>query len=558
MKFLIDYITHKFTNNPLKRNNNLNLKNTKIHCKNYSLFKDDKMIRDTKILVIGAGNAGRPAAQLLNYVGNEIRLIDQKSYSELPQKARNQLENLESSGITLELGEDPNKSIKWAESVFISPNIPDNAVIRELVRKEQKNRDLKEINTTDIGRILNSLIKMPIVGVAGTDGKTTTTNMIFHCFNKAYNPLLFSSLQDSLVIEGLIRLIVYENETDFDVAVLELPHGTIRMTEGLEIAVGVVTNLTPDHMEEFDSYSDYIQRNLSIKDLLHENGILVVNGDDPILSQAELEDYETIYYGLNSPKTIDYNGEVYKNTGEIEFNVVADQIKDKGMSGSEFRVKVFRIPTLICENCNKKNCDCGDFKRKYVEDLTATIKISLPSTFNIENTLATIATTLAWGYDMETAKACVESFTSLKGRFEKIGTVNNVDVYMDAAHNPDSIDMLLNSLKVEGRLIVSLDNPDTLTIRDKSKIGQILGEYADILLVSAKNETTKMIDTNAAEEVLRGANLSEEYLTLDVEESVQKALKIAVKGDLIIHIGPGVVNEYQNVKNDILRALSHA
>ena len=149
----------------------------------------------------------------------------------------------------------------------------------------------------------------------------------------------------------------------------------------------------------------------------------------------------------------------------------------------------------------------------------------------------------------------MESFTNLKGRFEKIGTVNNVDVYLDAAHNPDSIEMLLSSLKVEGRLIVTLDNPDTLTIRNKFKIGQILGEYADILMVSAKNETTKMVDIDAAEEVLRGANLSDQSMTLDVEEAMKQALQKAVKGDLIIHMGPGVVNEYQNVKNDILKAL---
>jgi UDP-N-acetylmuramoylalanine-D-glutamate ligase len=514
------------------------------------------MIKDAKILVIGAGNAGRPAAQLLNYVGNEVRLLDQKKYAELPQKAKSQLINLESSGITLELGEDVDESIKWADAVFISPNIPERAEVRNLIREEKNNRDLKEISTGDIGRILNSLVIMPIVGVAGTDGKTTTTNMIYHSLKQFYKPLLFSSLQNSLVIEGLIRLIVSENETDFDVAVLELPHGTIRMTEGLEIAVGVVTNLTPDHMEEFDSYLDYIQRNLSIKDLLQKNGILVVNGDDPILSQADLDNYETIYYGLNRSKTIEYNGEVYTNTGETKQQVVAEDIMDKGMFGSEFRVKVYRIPTLICETCNKINCDCGDFKRKYTDYQTTKVKISLPSTFNIENSLATIATILVWGYDLETAKDCVESFTNLKGRFEKIGIINNVDVYMDAAHNPDSIEMLLSSLKVDGRLIVTLDNPDTLTIRDKFRIGEILGKYADILMVSAKNETTKVIDTKAALEVLNGSQLSEQYMTMDVEEAMKKALKIAVEGDLIVHMGPGVVNEYHNVKNDILKALN--
>jgi UDP-N-acetylmuramoylalanine-D-glutamate ligase len=514
------------------------------------------MISNKKILVIGAGNAGRPAAQLLNYVGNEVRLSDLRNYHELPPKAKEKLKDLPLDEIKIELGSHREKSIQWAEIVFISPNIPENAEIRELIKKEKEKRNVTEITTKDIGAILNSLMEIPIVGVAGTDGKTTTTNLIFHCFKKVYKPLLLSSLQNSLVIEGLIRLIVSDNEIEFDMAVIELPHGTIRMTEGLEILVGVVTNLTPDHMEEFDSYSDYIQRNLSIKEMLHENGVLIVNGDDPILSQADLNNCETIYYGLNLPKTIEYEGKVYKNTGKTKLHVVAEEIKDRGMLGSEFLVKVFEIPTLICENCNKVNCNCGDFKRKYTEYQTTNLKIKLPSIFNIENTLATLATTLVWGHDLEAAKDCVESFTSLKGRFEKIATVNHVDVYMDAAHNPDSIEMLLSSLKVEGRLIITLDNPDTLTIRDKFKIGQILGKYADILMVSAKNETTKIVDSKAAEEVLRGANLSEQYMAGDVEESMKKALKKAVKGDLIIHMGPGVVNKYKNVKNDILNALS--
>ena len=514
------------------------------------------MITAKKILVIGAGNAGRPAAQLLNYLGNEIRISDMRCYQKLPEKAKYNLNILERKGVTLELCEHKKRSLEWADAVFVSPNVPKNAGIRKLIREEKKKRKIMEITTRDIGNILNSLIKIPIVGVAGTDGKTTTTNMIGHCVKKMYKPFILSSLEGSLIIENLIGLVTSDEKVDKDLAVLELPHGTIRMTEGIEILVGIVTNLIPDHIEEFNSYEDYIERNLSIKELLHKNGVLILNGDDPILSQFNTENYETIFYGLNRPKTINYNGKLYENRKKIDLHVVAENVENKGIQGSKFQVKLAKIPTMICENCETINCNCGQFKRKYIKHQTINIKIKLPSEFNIENTLATITTSLVLGLDLETTKNQLETFTSLKGRFEKIGKINGVDIFMDAAHNPESMETLLTDLKVNGRLIITLDNPDTLTIRDKFKIGKIIGKYADLVFVSAKNETTGDVDINAAEEVLRGANFNENHLLLSIEEAMTKAIENAAKGDIIIHMGPGVVNAYDKVKNDILMALN--
>ena len=513
------------------------------------------MIISKKILIIGAGNAGRPAAQLLNYLGHEIRISDIRSYQKLPEKARYNLKILEGKGVTLELGGHKNQSLKWADAVFISPNVPEKAEIRKLIRDEKKKRKMIEITTRDIGKILNSLIEIPIVGVAGTDGKTTTTNMIGHCVKKLYKPFILSSLEGSLVIESLAELVTSDDKLNKDLAVLELPHGTIRMADGIEILVGIVTNLTPDHMEEFNSYEEYIKRNLSIKKLLHENGILILNGDDPILSKFNPDNHETIFYGLNHPKTINYKGKVYENREKTDLHVVAEKVENKGLQGSKFQVRLDEIPTMICENCRKINCNCGQFKRKYIKHQTVNIKIKLPGEFNIENTLATITTGLVLGLDLEAIKNQVESFSSLRGRFEKIGIINGVNIFMDAAHNPESMETLLTSLEVKGKLIITLDNPDTLTIRDKFKIGKIIGKYADLVFVSAKNETTGIVDIKAAEEVLRGTNFKEKHLALSIEEAMTKAIKNAVKGDIIIHMGPGVVNAYDKVKNDILMAL---
>jgi UDP-N-acetylmuramoylalanine-D-glutamate ligase len=513
------------------------------------------MISGKKILVIGVGNAGRPAAQLLKFIGNEIIISDLRSYPELPPKAKNRLKDLEKNGIALELGGHDKKSLKWADAVFISPNVPSKAEIRGLIMEEKKERGIREITTQDIGKILNSLITIPIVGVAGTDGKTTTTNMIGYCVEDTYHPLLFSSLQDSLVIEGMVDLVLSGDENQKNLAVFELPHGTIRMTRGLEICVGIVTNVTPDHMDEFNSYEDYIERNLSIRELMHKNGVLILNGDDPLLGSINSDiEPEIIYYGMNDPKTIEYDGKVYQNSDKVDLHLLAEKVKNKGLEGSEFHLKIAEIPTLVCRNCHKINCHCGDFKRKYIKSQETNIKINLPGTCNIENSLATIATALVLGLDLETAKQHMENFTGLEGRFEKICTVRGVDVFMDAAHNPESMEVLLNNLEVEGRLIITLDNPDTLTIRNKLKIGEVLGRHADLVFVSAKNETTEEVDIEAAAEVLKGAKTSEEHLTLSVEEALSKALENAVEGDTIIHMGPGVVNAYLNVRKDVEKA----
>ena len=77
-----------------------------------------------------------------------------------------------------------------------------------------------------------------------------------------------------------MELVVNGDIDDRDLAVFELPHGTIRMAEGLELSAGVVTNLTPDHMDEFSNYDEYIERNFSIKDLMAPGGVLALCGDD--------------------------------------------------------------------------------------------------------------------------------------------------------------------------------------------------------------------------------------------------------------------------------------
>ncbi|MGZ7069864.1 MAG: Mur ligase family protein [Methanobacterium sp.] len=517
------------------------------------LTKDDMVISGKKVLIIGAGNAGRPAAHLLNYLGNDVIISDIKEFDELPKKAKKKLKDLMDKGIAVELGTHMNEHAMWADVVFISPNVPKNAEVRNFIYKCEENYEIKEIGTKDIGRMINSLIKIPMIGIAGTDGKTTITNMTEFTLDDKYNTLVFSSLENSLVIEGLVDFIVENGTGSTDFAVFELPHGTIRMVNGLELCLGVLTNLTPDHMDEFNSYEEYVERNVGIKDLLHENGILIANGDDPIVSRLapKFEEKEVIYYGFDEPREVLNEGKIYPHKLNIYYDILAEDIELKGLYGSEFTVKTGRIPTVLCKNCGNMCCNCDNFDRKYREPISMRIKIRVPGSCNIENAIATFATDMALDFDPKYIKDKIEKFPGVNGRFEKIDTIDDINLFMDAAHNPEAMERLLDGLILEEKLIISVDNPDTLTVRDKFKIGNILGKYADVVIVSAKNETTEKIDIKAAEAVIEGASILDSYQTTNVSDSILQALKIANKGDTIIHIGPGVVNAYETVKSEI-------
>lgn len=559
------------------------------------------MIHNKKVLIVGAGNAGRPAANLFHYLGNEVIVSDSNSYENLPKKAKAKIDGLKDKGIIFELGFHINDLLDWADYVFISPNIPKHIdfikKILDVSSNNSKNskttnnsnteqydgrntENLGLISTEDIGNILNSLIKIPMVGIAGTDGKTTMTNMINYEFSGKLDTVIFSSLQNSLVIEGLIEFVVDEKINEHELAIFELPHGTIRMAKGLELSAAVVTNLTPDHMDEFPSFEDYIARNFAIKDLINDNGILILNGDDPIIS-SRLGQIKSNYilYGLNNPQKIDFEGETYFNPN-AKLDIYGKNLVLDGINGSSFTLVAKSIPTLICKNCNgiigsseisSLICSCGTFKPKYINGFEKKVNISTPGACNIENTIATITMALIFGYDINDIINHMATFGGVAGRFEKIDNLNckvnssskTINIFMDAAHNPESMEKLFEGLGINGNLIISLDNPDTLTTRDKAKIGQILGENANIIISSAKNETTDFIDLNAPKETLNAALKSAKsknrqistYSSLNVRSSIFKALNLANNNDTILHVGPGVVNAYDSVKNDIIEAI---
>ncbi|MDR1818669.1 MAG: hypothetical protein LBR15_00275 [Methanobrevibacter sp.] len=555
------------------------------------------MIKNKNILVVGGGNAGRPVANLLNFLGNNVVVNDINTIEKFPKESQKQINILKERNIKFKLGSHEIIDLNSFDHVFISPNIPEQNEFIRKIRTCIDDGKLAIINFKDFGSILNSLINIPIIGITGSDGKTTTTNMINFILEEKFNTLLFSSIEKMLVIEGLVELIVnsdsenfvnnsqildyeddeYVDEDDKDVneakksknrineknrvnnelGIFELPHGTIRLVEGLKLSAAIITNLNPDHMNEFTSYKEYINRHIVIDKLINKNGILMVNGDDPILS-SRLNSFSSkiLVYGLKLPQKIEFEDEVFYNE-DVEYHIFGKDIKLNGLNGSNFTVKSNGFDTLICKNCNKINCSCDNFEPKTVEPFEREISTLLPGIVNVENIISTLTSALVFGLDLDYAIPRIEKFKGLIGRFERIDKVDGIDVFIDAGHNPESFERVFKDLNMDRNLIISLENPDTSTIRDKRKIGEIISKNCNKLVISAKNEVTGDVEYDNAIEILKGAGKIDSYVTDSIQSSLFKALEIANSGDTIFHMGPGsIVTNCEFINKAVIEAIN--
>ena len=105
--------------------------------------------------------------------------------------------------------------------------------------------------------------------------------------------------------------------------------------------------------------------------------------------------------------------------------------------------------------------------------------------------------------------------------------------------------------------MVLIDNPDSSTPRDKYGLGKILGKHAKVIIATGYNETMKKLDMAAAKEVLAGAHDSKalKIAVEDMETAGELSIKYSKPGDTILHVGPGAISAYENVKFGMLSGI---
>ncbi|MGN1321745.1 MAG: Mur ligase family protein [Methanosphaera sp.] len=326
----------------------------------------------------------------------------------------------------------------------------------------------------------------PVICITGTNGKTTTTTLLKHI---AYSANLKPCEHNLEGLQGNTADIPsLQARLKGDVNILET--GTFgykgslyNLAKECKPDVGVITNITPDHLSENSNFLDYARVKGELVELLDQK-TLIINNDDPTIQ------------GLL--KELNYHGNI------ISFGVDTEPVRTstkKCFCGKEIKVEEF------IAGVGTYKCDCGiEYKKP---DYIATnindqhnkftlitpnneehvFKLSINGIHNIYNAVGSIIVAheiLNISYDV--IAEAVYSFKGVKGRMEKIGTIDGKQIMVDYAHNPAGITTVLKELKNSYSTLVNVITTSSESGMDGDKeILKCAAEYADYIVPASHN-----------------------------------------------------------------------
>ena len=365
--------------------------------------------------------------------------------------------------------------------------------------------------------------KMKIIGVTGTNGKTTVSYMlasILQAANKQVgvigtlgivygNTRKVSDLTtpDPILLNSTL-LDMYMRGVEYVVMEVSAHALYYKKTAGICFNVCIFTNFTQDHLDFFNAMPAYqdAKRKLFLPDVCP---IAILNGDDEVGrsfgKMRETECVRSVFYGLNTPTDV--------------FAVITDE----SVHGSEC---MFNINDQLCR-----------------------VALPLVGRHNIYNALAAATCAVELGVDIENVAQGLSALKSVDGRLQWIDGYQGGDIYVDFAHTPDGLGRVLDALRqhCKGRLICLFGCGGN---RDKSKrsiMGEIVAKRADFAILTSDNPRYEdpLDIIGAIEKGYR--RFSVRYVIVpDRRRAIDYGLDFLQKGDVLLVAGKGG-EEYQEI-----------
>ena len=450
-------------------------------------------------LVVGAGNASRPVARLLNHLGHDVVITDLKDKSEFKIEFQRSINQLEKEGVKLDMAnKDP--SVDGFDAVYMPPTLPESAPIAQKIAGS----DLKILTNEEFSEIVNDLIPVDIIGITGTMGKTTTTFITTSLFKQAgFNVWSCSSLVNNLVSEAIIDGIVTGKANECDIAIFELPHGTIGLLNRLNIKIGLLTNIAEDHLSEFGGSLELYQQRKLVLQAMSETFIANNSCRDIIEKVRD----DAIYYALD--EDVDFKGTVGDKSLTIKYD------KDE-----------FTTPFYMMS-------------------------------YFFENSVAASAVALTYGVKKEDIIDALTEFKGLPAHMEDVGDYNGRKVILDSAFLYDGMKITLDYFK-DDSVVLFLDHFDTLSVRDKAEVGELVSNYdIKVVIASGFNEVNQTVEMGAAQEILDAiTNPNIEKVAVEtIEKAAELTFKYSKPGDIILHMGPLIAYDRLTTVDKIMKGL---
>lgn len=346
----------------------------------------------SKIAILGAGESGTGAAVLAKKQGFEVFVSDMCKIADKYKKMMNDRQ------IAWEEGHHSEEKILNADEVIKSPGIPDTAPIVIKI-KEKGIHIISEIEFA--GRYTDS----KMICITGSNGKTTTTSLIYHIFKEAgYDAGLAGNIGNSLALQVAEEPHAYY--------IIELSSFQLDNMYDFHANVAILLNITPDHLDRYDfEMQNYVDAKMRIIQNQTAQDAFIYWNDDPII-KYELEKYDI--------RAIQYPFSELKKKGSIGY-----------MEEEQYTIEQ---PT--------------PFNMEQEE-------LSLTGKHNIYNSLAAgIATNIA-GIKKDIIRQSLGNFPGVEHRLEKVCTVRGVQYINDSkATNVDACWYALESMKTKTILII--------------------------------------------------------------------------------------------------------
>lgn len=356
--------------------------------------------------------------------------------------------------------------------------------------------------------------KLRVIGVTGTNGKTTTTNLIGRILEESGKKIAMASTinyqmgdrrwvnaskyttTSAWQVQQFLRAALREG---IEWVVLETSSHALHQFRvwGIPYHTAVITNVTREHLDYHKTDAEYRRA----KKILFQQAKRAVVNLDMLRSEEYLEG--------NFLEKITYSTK----------NQAAD---------------------VVAGNINL------DFKGAEFTTLGRTFRTKLPGLFNIENALAAIATGKLLGISVDTLVSALATVEGIPGRMELVPNTRSLDIIIDYAVTPDALEKLYSAvlpLKIPGTKIIHVFGACGERDRGKRPImGQIVSERADIIILTNEDpyyENPERILDEIEVGITKKKKDETFFRIIDRRQAIQRALELAEEGDIVLVTGKG-------------------
>lgn len=433
---------------------------------NEKLNEFNENIKGKKVAIIGLGVSNKPLIEYLYNLGARITVFDNREQEKIDTYIWDEVTKY---NLKYYIGEDYLANLKGFDYIFRSPSCrPDLPEVEAEVKRGA-------ILTSEIEMVLK-LTPCKTIGITGSDGKTTTTSLIYEILKRKYKCFLGGNI-------GMPLFTKISEMKPEDIVVLELSSFQLMNME-LSTYVAVVTNISPNHLNVHKDYQEYIDAKANIFKYQNENGTLVINYDNDITRNfAKQANGKVVYFSRKEKLP---NGVIFDE----------DTVK-------------------ICDN---------DLRRHVINRKDVKIR----GLHNIENICAAIAATKDLVTPEEQKQAIME-FTGVEHRLEFVREIDNVKWYNDSiASSPNRTIAGLNSYNE--RIILIAGGRDKHL--DYDPIAKPIIEHVDTLIVMG--ETAEKIKNAVTRELEKQKKTLNIIKVANVEEAVKTAKKQAKPNEIVL------------------------